>query len=344
MAIRINMLSKADSVPGQGVGSAYLEQTKLVKELKGIEMEINSPKGDFDIYHIHSVNFGYRLRMNKKHINIVYVHFVPSENEGSIKLPKIAQFIFDKYVNGFYKKADELVVVNPAFVKPLESLGIARNKITYIPNYVDNESFKKLSDQEVMRLRNEYQIDHNAFVVLGCGQIQTRKGFDDFIEVVKNNPEITFLWAGGFSFGRITDGYKRYKKILSDPPKNLRVLGIVDRSKMNEIYNISDIFFMPSFKELFPMAILEAVNVGKPILLRDLNLYKPILFERYARGKSTDEFTLEIRKLKNDIDYYNKQVENSRFIASFYSKERLLEGWNKYYHRVYNKHKGIIEE
>ena len=333
------MLSKADSVPGQGVGSAYLEQTRLVKELKDIEIEINARKGDFDIYHIHSVNLGYRLRMNKKHINIAYVHFVPSENEGSIKLPRFLQFIFDKYVNGFYKKADELVVVNPAFIKPLEEIGIGRDRITYIPNYVDSESFKKLSPFDIASIKNEYQIDPNAFVVLGCGQIQTRKGFDDFIEVVKNNPEITFLWAGGFSFGFITDGYKRYKKILENPPKNLKVLGIIDRDKMNAIYNISDVFFMPSFKELFPMAILEAVNVGKPILLRDLNLYKPILFERYARGKSVDDFSLEIRKLKNDREYYHKQVENSEFIARFYSKERLLDEWNKYYHRIYDKYK-----
>lgn len=338
MAIRINMLSKADAVPGQGVGSAFLEQTKLVKELKGYQVEINSRKSNFDIYHIHSVHLRYRLRMNKKHINIVYVHFVPKENAGSIKLPKLLSFIFDKYVEGFYKKADELVVVNPAFITPLEELGVKRDKITYIPNYVDKKNFYKLSKQEVFALKEKYKIDPGKFVVLGCGQIQTRKGFDDFIQTVINNPDVLFLWAGGFSFGRITHGYKKYKEILKNPPRNLRVLGIVDRENMNEIFNISDILFMPSYKELFPMAILEAINVEKPILLRDLNLYKPILFEKYAKGKTVDDFSLEIRKLKNDKEYYQRQVDNSVFIANFYSKERLLEEWNNYYRRIYEKY------
>lgn len=338
------MLSKADSVPGQGVGSAYLEQTKLVKELKNLEVEINSRKNNFDIYHIHTVNLRFRLRMNKKHINIVYVHFVPKENDGSIKLPKFLQFIFDKYVESFYRKADELIVVNPAFIKPLEDIGVLKDRITYIPNYVDKEKFKKISQQEIMSLKQKYGVDTSSFVVLGCGQIQTRKGFDDFVETVKNNPDVTFLWAGGFSFGRITHGYKKYKKIINNPPENLKVLGIVDRDKMNEVFNISDVFFMPSFKELFPMAILEAINVGKPILLRDLELYKPILFDKYAKGKDVNEFSIEIRKLKNDKSYYDSQSEKSRYIANFYNKERLLNEWDNYYQRIYKKYRGKINE
>ena len=340
MTIKINMLSKADSVPGQGVGSAYLEQTRLVKELKNLEVEINSRKSNFDIYHIHTVNLEYRLRMNKKHINIVYVHFVPKENDGSLKLPKFLQFIFDKYVEGFYRKADELIVVNPAFIKPLEDLDIARDRITYIPNYVDKEKFKKLSPQEILSLKKKYEVDPSDFVVLGCGQIQTRKGFDDFIETVKKNPDVAFLWAGGFSFGRITHGYKKYKKIVKNPPSNLKILGIVDREEMNEVFNISDMLFMPSYKELFPMAILEAINVGKPILLRDLDLYKPILFDKYAKGKDVNEFSIEIRKLKNDKLYYEQQSEKSRFIANFYNKDRLLNEWDNYYKRIYIKYKG----
>ena len=52
--IRINMLSQATSVDGQGVGSAYIEQVALVKENDDIfEVEINSRKGlkpSLDLY------------------------------------------------------------------------------------------------------------------------------------------------------------------------------------------------------------------------------------------------------------------------------------------------------
>lgn len=340
MKIRINMLSQAESVKGQGVGSAYQEQISLIRELdECFEMEINSKSKDFDIYHIHSPNLRYKLRMNKKHLNIVHVHFVPSKNDGSLKLPKLINHIFNKYVERLYRKADELVVVNPCFISELEKLKIPRENITYIPNYVDKTRFFPLPEDRINEIKEEYHLPKDKFIVLGCGQIQTRKGFDDFVETARRNPDMEFIWAGGFSFGRIMHGYKKYKKLLKNLPQNMHHLGIIDRNKMNDVFNMCDVLFMPSFIELFPMTILETCNVGKPFLVRDLELYRPILFSKYCSGNNVDEFSNELIKLKDDVTYYNQQVNNSKFISSFYNKETLLNTWKEYYLRVFDKWK-----
>ena len=338
MKIRINMLSQAESAKGQGVGSAYREQINLIKELDDFfEMSINSRLKDFDIYHIHSPNFRYKLRMNKKHLNVVHVHFVPSKNDGSLRLPKLANFIFNKYVESLYKKADELVVVNPCFISELEKLKIPSDNITYIPNYVDRSGFFPLTQDKIPDIKAKYGIPEGKFVVLGCGQIQTRKGFDDFVETARRNPGMEFVWAGGFTFGRLMHGYRKYKKLLKKLPQNMHHLGIIDRKDMNEVFNLCDVLFMPSFIELFPMTILEMSNVGKPILVRDLELYKPILFSKYCVGNNVDEFGSELQKLQNDITYYNLQCDNSKFISSFYNKELLLKTWKEYYIRIFDK-------
>lgn len=332
------MLSKAESVKGQGVGSAFREQVTLIQDLNDdFDVSINSRSSKFDIYHIHTVNLGYRLRMNKRHLNILYVHFIPSKNEGSIKLPKFADWIFRKYVEGMYRKADELIVVNPCFIPELEKLKIAHENITYIPNFVDHEKFAPIERDKIVDIKNKYNIPLNKFIVLGCGQIQTRKGFDDFIQVAKENPDKFFVWAGGFSFGKITDGYKKYQKILENPPQNFLHLSIIDREYMNEIYNVCDVLFMPSFLELFPMTILEACNVRKPFLVRDLDLYKPILFTKYCKGNNVEEFNLELDKLMKDTTYYESCCKNSEFISIFYNKDILKKTWSDYYLRVYDK-------
>ena len=137
-------------------------------------------------------------------------------------------------------------------------------------------------------------------MVLGCGQIQTRKGIDDFVETAKANPEMCFVWVGGFPFGRIMHGYKKYRKLFKNLPQNVIHIEILDRIFMNEIFNCADVLFMPSYMELFPMTILEMANVNKPILVRDLELYKPILFGKYAKGNDVAEFSDELNKLKND--------------------------------------------
>ena len=342
--IRINMLSQATSVDGQGVGSAFLEQVALVKECEDLfEVAINSKSSKFDIYHMHTVNPSYRMRFNKHHVNVAYVHFIPSTLDGSIKMPKPIFWIFKKYVINTYRKADEIVVVNPTFIPPLEELGISKENITYIPNFVDHEKFHLISEEDRNNLRDKYEIPHDKFVILGCGQVQTRKGVLDYIEVAKRNPDKVFVWAGGFSFGKMTDGYKELKAIMDNPPENVKFIGIIPRAEMNGIFNMADLLFMPSLSELFPMSILEAVNSFKPVLLRDLDLYEEILFkdkEAYAYGSNVDEFDEQVKKLASDKKYYAKYSEGSKLISDFYSKEHVKNIWREYYPRVLKKWEG----
>ncbi len=342
--IRINMLSQATSVDGQGVGSAFLEQVALVKECEDLfEVAINSKSSKFDIYHMHTVNPSYRMRFNKHHVNVAYVHFIPSTLDGSIKMPRPIFWIFKKYVINTYRKADEIVVVNPTFIPPLEELGISKENITYIPNFVDHEKFHLISSEERNALRDKYEIPHDKFVVLGCGQVQTRKGVLDYVEVAKRNPDKVFVWAGGFSFGKMTDGYKELKAIMDNPPENVKFIGIIPRAEMNGIFNMADLLFMPSLSELFPMSILEAVNSFKPVLLRDLDLYEEILFkdkEAYSYGKNVDEFDEQVKKLASDKKYYEKYSQGSKLISDFYSKEHVKNIWREYYPRVLKKWEG----
>lgn len=335
--IKINMLSSADKVSGQGVGSAYIEQVSLIKEMNNtFDVTINGGI-KYDIMHHHTVEpINYLKMILTKGINVAYVHFLPDTLDGSIKLPKIFFGIFKKYVTSFYKKADHLVVVNPIFKHDLIKFGIDKNKITYIPNYVSKEEFYCKNKKEIEQIKNEYNIPKDKFIVLGVGQVQTRKGVKDFIEVAKQNPGLYFVWCGGFSFGRITDGYSELKQIWENPPENVKFLGIIPRSKMNDLYNISDVLFMPSYNELFPMSILEAVNLNKPLLLRNLELYEDILFHKYIYGNNNEEFSNELKKLSSDMEYYKKAQEYSKHISNYYSKEHVSELWKEFYLGIYN--------
>ena len=64
--ISVNMLSKATSVKGQGVGSAFIEQVELVKSKDVIfDVDINGKKKRYDIYHHHTINFPYYFKYKK---------------------------------------------------------------------------------------------------------------------------------------------------------------------------------------------------------------------------------------------------------------------------------------
>lgn len=338
--IKINMLSSADKVDGQGVGSAYLEQVNLIKEGASnlFDVTINGST-DCDIQHIHTVDPQNYLKMKaSKAANVCYVHFLPDTLDGSIELPKAIFKIFKKYVIELYKSADYLIVVNPIFMEALAKYGIKREKMVYIPNYVSKEDFYEKSQDEIKALKQQYGIAEDAFVVIGVGQVQTRKGVLDFVEVAKQMPDVTFVWSGGFSFGRITDGYDELKKIVDHPPKNVKFLGIIPRENMNDIYNIANVLFMPSYNELFPMAILEAVNLHRPLVLRNLELYEDILFHKYLAGENNEKFVELIRDLKEKPEIYEQSRTWSKEISEFYSKENVLKIWIDFYTKVHLEH------
>lgn len=330
------MLSSATKVKGQGVSSAYIEQVNLVTNgLDDYEVKINSFRS-CDINHYHTID---HIPVSKNGgVSVAYVHFIPETIDDSLKFPTIVKGILYKYIIWFYKSVDQLVVVNPYFIDILTNkYKIDRSKITYIPNYVSEDNFYKQDESIIIKTRKKYNISSKDFVVLGVGQVQSRKGILDFVQVAEKLPQVQFVWAGGFSFGAITDGYKELKKVIEDPPSNVKFIGIVEREKMNDIYNMADVMFLPSFSELFPMAILESLALKIPVLLRDLDIYENILFGYYLKGNTISDFVDIITRLKPKDLEYKKWCENSWKCHEFYSKDYVLNMWKQFYDRIYSK-------
>jgi len=132
--LTINMLTRADSVKGQGVLSATEEQINLVTEgLKDYQVVVNQLK-TYDITHIHTINPDFLIKSVITRQNrpmIASVHFLPETLEKSISLPRPIKELFYKYVLQFYKQADYLVTVNPRFIEDLEHYGIPKERIRF---------------------------------------------------------------------------------------------------------------------------------------------------------------------------------------------------------------------
>ncbi|KAF1296403.1 glycosyltransferase [Enterococcus sp. JM4C] len=340
--IKITMFSTADKVKGQGVGSAYLELLAMLKKYfsKEFSIEINTYKAA-DISHYHTVDFVYYLStfLWNRGVKLGYVHFLPETLEGSIKLLPLFQKVFNWYVLSFYKRMDHLVVVNPSFIEKLVALGVPEERITYIPNFVSPKVFYEAQAEQKTAWRKENNLSEEDFVVLGVGQIQQRKGIDDFVQLAIQNPEVQFIWAGGFSFGKITDGYQKYQKIYDNPPKNLRFTGIIERDEIVQYYNMADLFLLPSYNELFPMSILEAFSCGTPVMLRNLDLYDSILKETFVTADDIDEMQVKLVRLVENPDELHDFQEKSRRAAQRYSEESCAATWLSFYTELAKKKK-----
>jgi 1,2-diacylglycerol-3-alpha-glucose alpha-1,2-galactosyltransferase len=167
--------------------------------------------------------------------------------------------------------------------------------------------------------------------------VQTRKGVWDFVHTAELLPDIQFVWAGGFSFGPMTDGYEELKELMKNPPANVSFIGMVSRDDMVHIYNMVDTLFIPSYNELFPMTILESVNLSKPLVIRDLELYEDILFDHYLKGHTNEDFAAHIRALADEPQMYEKWSQESDKLAEFYSRDNVLKLWRDFYVRSWKE-------
>jgi len=333
--IEVNIRSIANKVKGQGVGSAFEDHVKILRKSEKIKVFVND-KDLHDVLHVHTMDVPsfleiWKYKRSGKKVSIS-VHVVPDSLKGSLKLPGFLRKSFGIYLRYFYGSADRCVVVNPYFKKELVKMGIREDKIVFIPNTVATDVFYPRRDKK--ELRKKLGLPEKVFIVLGAGQIQQRKGIDDFVEAAKVLKDTLFIWLGGFSFGKMMKGYERYKKLLENPPENVIFTGIVERERVALYLNASDVFFLPSHHELLPMSVLEAVNCDLPLILRDLDIYKDVFFENYTKASNVTGFVELIRKFKEDRSFYEQYRQKSRELAEHYSPDRILKMWEDFFHEL----------
>lgn len=317
--MRINMVSESEiSVRGHGVHTAYLELTRALQARSDCEVVVNQflKPVSADITHIHTIGLPSLMKLlfgsGKK---VVSAHVVPASLVGSIAGAHIWLPVARGYMKFFYRRADKVLAVSNTVAAILENdLGIKKSKIAVTYNTIDTSNYRTtLSDKKTARQKLE--INEDAFVVVGNGQIQPRKRFDSFVSIAKKLPEITFIWIGGIPFKNIGADYKKMQQLIDNVPSNLTVTGVIELEDVKAYLQAADVFVLPAEQENHPMAVIEAAAAGLPIVLRDIPEYDDTFADDFLRCKDDDEFAKAISDLKTNDDLYAKYKQGAQAIA-----------------------------
>lgn len=98
------------------------------------------------------------------------------------------------------------------------------------------------------------QLDVNKKIILGVGRIIMRKGIDIFIDIARTMPEYQFLWIG----------IDKDKELLKDTPSNF--FHINETTNPYYYMNKCDLFILTSRDDPFPLVVLEALYMNKPVV------------------------------------------------------------------------------
>jgi len=293
----VNLVSETvGGTTGHGVHTAFL-QTRTALQTAGCEVRVNAGRG-CDIVHIETMGLkSLYMLLRTRERAVVTAHIVPESLVGSFALAPIWLPIGTVYMHAFYALADEVLAVSPEVVEGLERMHLAA-PVRFVPNAIDVARFRPRPEWRD-EVRSRFGIAEDAMVVVCAGQIQPRKGIQAFVRAAREMPDVTFVWVGGMPFKVITAHYREMQHIKATAPSNCIFVGDVPYEEMPKYYAAADTLFFPSRQETFGLAIIEAAAAGLPLVLRDIDTYRPLFGDAYIAADDAT-FIDRLRELAGD--------------------------------------------
>lgn len=175
-------------------------------------------------------------------------------------------------------------------------------------------------------------------VILYVGRVCRQKGSDLLLEAVKllnqRRNDLQLVIAGPIGqFGMQTDPERWIERIQE---VGGTYLGAVEESRLAAIYNLADVFVMPTrVAEMFGMAAVEAQACGKPVVASDCGGLQEVVpvncGGRFPVGDAT-KLAAEIERLMNDDGLRANCGANALINSARFDWSRICETLDTLYH------------
>ncbi|MBS1231481.1 MAG: glycosyltransferase family 1 protein [Bacteroidetes bacterium] len=246
-----------------------LQNIKVYRQLKKVMSSEH-----FDLVHCHTPMGGVMARLTARSTRtspVIYTahgfHFF----KGASLINWLCYYPMEKFLSRF---TDEQICIN------LEDYERARKKfhakhISYIPGVgLDTGKIPPVIDVTNKKLELGLPVDR--LILLSSGELIKRKNHETVIRAIgKLKAECSDLKsADHMQFHYVICGHGKLDGALKKLAEELHVSDCVSflgyREDMMEIYQIADVFLFPSFQEGLPMALLEAMAYGLPVICSNI--------------------------------------------------------------------------
>jgi 1,2-diacylglycerol-3-alpha-glucose alpha-1,2-galactosyltransferase len=322
--MKVHVISETPFImKGNGVHTAFVDHVELLAEKNDIDVVING-NGYGDVFHSHTYGLYYIWKgRNYKGRRVFTAHVIPDSIKGSFPLSWFFMPFVRFGLKIVYSYADVCIAISPVVEKAILDTG-AKTRIVRIYNPIHIEKWRR-SELNRREGRKMLGLKDNDFVVLGVGQIEGRKGVEDFLDVAEAIPEAKFVWAGGRPFGAFTEGINRINERLTKTGNNLILTGMLELDMMPNIYAAADLLLFPSYQENCPLAPIEAAASGIPVIFRDIPEYTQLYEHPYIKAGSTEEFIGLVRKMMQNKGFYEEGIGISNGLLEQFDKNNIRE-------------------
>ena len=187
--------------------------------------------------------------------SVVTVHGVFAERDFAINF--VQQAYLRSICQSIFKTTNRVICLTKENLIEIEKLGCASDKLVLVPNAVDTELFSPSNETE-------------DGLIVWVGRFVPEKGLNFLIKaaklVCKEKNNIKFLLIGyGPSRPMIIEMAKKYGLL----GKFIQIVGPLMHEEIAKILGKATIFVFPSVREGMPLALLEAMSCGLPVVVSD---------------------------------------------------------------------------
>lgn len=208
-------------------------------------------------------------------------------------------------------------------------------KMFVVHNCIDCNDIPIVS-AEISKEKGEFVIFHNGGFTKGKGQI-----FSLYVlkELLSRGLRVKMIFAGiVYHTNESVSYYDEFSRKIEDLRLKDHVVVILNKNGVLDYLLASDVLIHPSLTEGFPLALMEAQSMGKPIVANPVGGVTDMVLDGYtgilANHNDIDSFTNAIEMLLKDKFKYNMISNNSKELAkSCFSEEvqaaKITEIFNK---------------
>lgn len=180
------------------------------------------------------------------------------------RIPKLEGTVLGRSVLALFKRADFIVCLSEEIRVELGQIGVSENRIVRLPNAVDTDRFQPFSPERRRDWRRDRGIRVRDPLVVFSGRLVPRKGAGVLLEawpqVTARHPDaqLVLLGDGRGQADSVEEALRR--KVEHEGIANVTFGGATGRPE--DFLGAADVLVLPSFKEGFPNALLEAMAAG----------------------------------------------------------------------------------
>lgn len=233
------------------------------------------------------------------------------------------------------EKSDGVTAVSSFLkIKTISQYNITKD-IEVIPNFINPEEFRKISNHETECLKERYS-SHGEKILVHTSNFRPLKRVTDciriFNEVRKKIPSKLLL---------IGDGPDR--STCEYLAKDLGIYNDVtffgNQESFIEILSIADLFLMPSQSESFGLSALEAMACGLPVVssnaggLPELNQHGETGYiAEMGDINKMAEYTIELLQNKNKYRIFSKNARERSL--TLFTVNKIIPQYESYYEKI----------